>query len=73
MKKKRDASELNALFPPDLITVPEAAKYLRFSPGTIRRFARRGTIPGVKVGTEYRFSKSALDAWLRGKKSRVRV
>jgi excisionase family DNA binding protein len=64
MTKKRDTTELDALFAPDLMTVAEAARYLRFTPSTIRRFARQGTLPSVKVGAEYRFSMAALTAKL---------
>lgn len=38
-----------------LWTVKEVAQYLRLTPETIRAMARRGQLPGVKVGRSWRF------------------
>jgi len=48
---------------PDLLTYPEAAKYLRRSPTTLRRDVMKGKIPVVKLyGPRGRtlFSRQAL-------------
>lgn len=34
-----------------LLTVPEAARFLRVTPQTIRRMCRDGTLPAVQLGT----------------------
>src|SRR3990167_4335943 len=38
-----------------LLTVPAAAELLAVSPDTVREWARRGRIPGVKIGRVWRF------------------
>lgn len=38
----------------------EAAKYLKVSKPTLTREATKGTVPGVKVGSDWRFSSIAL-------------
>jgi excisionase family DNA binding protein len=44
----------------EVLTVREAAQLLKVSPWTIRDCTRRGVLPGIKVGREYRYSRSAL-------------
>ncbi|MFZ5448260.1 MAG: Nif11-like leader peptide family RiPP precursor [Thermodesulfobacteriota bacterium] len=44
----------------------EAADFLGVKPLTIRTYARRGVIPGKKLGNEWRFVKKDLLAWLKG-------
>jgi excisionase family DNA binding protein len=48
----------------EVLNVEEAAEFLGFAPYTIREKARKGQIPGRKVGGEWRFSKRALLKWL---------
>ena len=50
---------------PMLITIDEAAQYLRFHPSTVYRLARRGELPAVKVGKQWRLDREVLDNWLR--------
>jgi len=50
---------------PILITICEAAHYLRFHPSTVYRLARRGELPAVKVGKQWRLDRKVLDNWLR--------
>lgn len=50
----------------DILTVPEAARYLRCSPATVQRSLHKGQLPGVKVGRQWRLSRPALNAYLRG-------
>jgi excisionase family DNA binding protein len=47
-----------------VLTVREAASYLRISPKTIERLAEEGEIPVVEIDGRYRFPKSNLDDWL---------
>ncbi len=51
---------------PNILTLAEAAKYTRVSTRTMRQLARDGRVPGKKVGREWRFLRSALDAWISG-------
>jgi excisionase family DNA binding protein len=45
---------------PEILTVPEAAAFLRVKEETLRELARQGKIPCGKVGGEWRFSRRAL-------------
>jgi excisionase family DNA binding protein len=48
-----------------IMTVQEAARYLRVSSTLVRRLARQGEIPGTQVGRQWRFAKEQLDEWMR--------
>jgi excisionase family DNA binding protein len=54
--------------PPDeeIFTVTELSKHLRVHPTTIYRLLRRGLIPGFRVGSTWRFSRSAIEEWEHG-------
>ncbi len=47
-----------------VLTLPEAAKYLRVSQKTLGDMARRRKLPAKKVGREWRFSRGVLERWL---------
>lgn len=49
----------------DLLTIKEAASYLRMNPLTVYRLASKGKVPAVKVGRHWRVHRDALEAWLR--------
>ena len=49
----------------DVLTLEEAANFLRVSVQTAEELADRGTIPGRRIRDEWRFLKSALEDWLR--------
>lgn len=53
---------------PEVLTLTEAAALLRISVSTAKKLAREGELPGVlpKLGTQWRVSKRALDAYLSG-------
>jgi len=48
----------------DILTVDEAAAYLRLSAFTIKRKARAGDIPAAKAGRAWRFLRADLDRWI---------
>ncbi len=48
----------------NILTVTEAAAYIRVSKKTMRQLARDGRVPGKKIGREWRFLRSALEAWI---------
>jgi len=56
---------------PDVLTLEEAAAYLRLPPETIVRQAAQGQIPGRKIEDTWRFLKAAIDDWLRSHDSRT--
>ena len=50
---------------PRLLTIAEAADYLRISRGALYARIQRGTFPGlVKIGRHYRVDSARLLAWL---------
>ncbi len=49
----------------DILTVGEAAQYLKLPISTVYRLAERREIPGYKVGRQWRFQRSVIDDWLR--------
>ncbi|MGG6264818.1 helix-turn-helix domain-containing protein [Leptolyngbya sp. AN03gr2] len=49
----------------EVLTLEEAADYLRLSPEVVERQAIQGSIPGRNIENEWRFLKSAIDDWLR--------
>ncbi|MFL5910438.1 MAG: helix-turn-helix domain-containing protein [Gaiellaceae bacterium] len=50
-----------------LLTPAQAAERLRLHPKTVVRMARDGRLPGVKVGTGWRFHSDRLDIAPRGR------
>lgn len=50
----------------DVLTLEEAAGFLRVSIETAEELAARGAIPGRRVEHDWRFLKSAIEDWLRG-------
>jgi len=51
------------------MTLDEVAAYLRLSKDTVYRMAQSGKIPASKVGTQWRFRQSDVDAWLEQNKN----
>ena len=47
-----------------VLTLSEAAEFLRVSAKTLGEMARRGVVPSQRVGREWRFLRSALEEWL---------
>jgi excisionase family DNA binding protein len=52
---------------PHIMNPEEAAEYLRVTPQTVYRRLREGSLPGAKVGGQWRILKEDLDAYLKGK------
>lgn len=57
----------------DVLTLEEAADYLRVPEELIARQAAAGSIPGRQIENTWRFLKSALDDWLRAQDLRDRL
>jgi excisionase family DNA binding protein len=51
---------------PEILTGPEAAALLRVEEKDFLAAAKRGELPGRTIGEEWRFSRAALLAWMRG-------
>jgi len=50
----------------DVLTLEEVAEFLRLPEDTVRHYAVRRAIPGREIGDQWRFSRRALEDWLRG-------
>jgi excisionase family DNA binding protein len=50
---------------PEVLTLAEAAAYLRTSTEEVLRLVREQGLPGQKVGDDCRFLKAAIQDWLR--------
>ncbi len=48
----------------EILTLKEAAEFLRVQPHTMYYMLEHGQLRGRRVGKEYRFTRSALMAWL---------
>jgi len=47
-----------------IMSVKECADYLQVHPSTVYRLLKRGSLPGFRVGSDWRFRKEDMDAWL---------
>lgn len=48
----------------DVLTLDEAAAYLRVHPRTLRTKASEGEVPAAKVGRAWRFHREQLERWI---------
>jgi len=51
----------------EILTVQELAEYLKMNPRTLRSKARKGEIPSIKLGRQFRFDKEQIERWLSRK------
>ena len=49
----------------DVFTLAELANYLRVTPVEVEQLVTQQKLPGRRVGSDWRFLKSAIDDWLR--------
>jgi excisionase family DNA binding protein len=50
---------------PDVVTLAEAAEYLRLSESDVLDLVHNQGLPSRRVGTQWRFLKAAIQDWLR--------
>jgi excisionase family DNA binding protein len=55
---------------PNVLTLAEAAEYLRLSPESLVQQVELGNIPGQQVNEDWRFLRGAIDDWLRRRDQR---
>ncbi len=60
----KQVTPFDKTLPPDVLTLDEAAKYLRVPPGEVVRLVTDAGLPGRKTSADWRFLKSAVQAWL---------
>lgn len=52
----------------ELLTLQELAKYLKMAEKTVYAYALKGIVPGIRVGSVWRFRKKDVDEWLEKEK-----
>jgi excisionase family DNA binding protein len=50
----------------DVLTLSEAAAYLRVDEETVKQLVREQGLPGRQVGADWRFLKEGINEWLKG-------
>jgi excisionase family DNA binding protein len=53
-----------------IFTIKELSEHLRVHPTTIYRLLRQGQLPGFRVGSNWRFSREAIEQWERAQAGR---
>ena len=47
------------------LTLEELAAYLKLSRAKLYRLAQEGDIPASKIGSQWRFDRQEIDAWVK--------
>jgi len=50
--------------PREFLTIKEVARYLRVNQYTVYRLVTQKKLPGIKVGSQWRFKRTVLERWL---------
>ncbi len=48
-----------------LMTLQQASEFLQIDPDTLRALTRRGRVPAMKIGRQWRFDSELLREWVR--------
>lgn len=48
----------------DILTISDVAEFFKVADKTVYALAQRGELPGFKVGGQWRFRRTAIDAWI---------
>jgi len=59
-----ESPDNNQPSPGEILTLKEVAAYLRLAERTVYLYAQNGKLPGIKIGSAWRFRRSELDRWL---------
>ena len=46
------------------LNIKEIAEYLGVHASTVYKYAQQGHIPAFKIGSDWRFTKKHIDAWI---------
>ena len=57
----------------DIFTIKELSEHLRVHPTTVYRLLRQGQLPGFRVGSNWRFNRTAIEQWEQTKVSEAPV
>ena len=50
--------------PEEILTLKGVAAYLKLAERTVYLYAQTGKLPGIKIGSAWRFRRSEIDQWL---------
>jgi len=50
--------------PKAVMTIKDVAQFLGVHPMTVYKFAKAGKIPAFKIGSDWRFHRKYIDAWI---------
>ena len=53
----------------ELLTLQELSGQLKIAEKTLYGYAQKGIIPGIKIGSAWRFRRADIDAWLEQRRS----
>lgn len=62
---------MNLNYQENWISIDEAAKYLGVTKDTVRNWIKKTDIPACKIGKQWKFKLSELDAWVKSGKSAI--
>jgi excisionase family DNA binding protein len=62
--KQKPDGKLRRQQPSEVLTLAEAAGYLRVSEEAVLQLVREQCLPGRRIGDEWRFARTALRDWL---------
>src|SRR5215472_12446836 len=62
-----EALDLESRFFRAKLTALEVARHLKVHPSMVCRMAKRGELPGFKVGSAWRFDRAQVEAWMRSR------
>ena len=48
----------------EIMTLQEVSDYLKIAEKTLYGYVQKGIVPGIKIGSAWRFRKSDIDGWL---------
>ncbi len=54
--------------PDEIMTLKDLAEYLKIAEKTLYGYVQKGLLPGIKIGSAWRFRKSDIVAWLEDQK-----
>jgi excisionase family DNA binding protein len=52
-----------------VLTLEEAAEFLKVHPSTIYRLLRKHKIPAFKIGSDWRFNRESIEKWIEKRES----
>jgi len=53
-----------------LMTLQQASEFLQIAPDTLRALTKRGRVPAMKIGRQWRFDPCLLREWIREERKR---